>query len=153
MRAILIDPHAMSVTEIDPPNLNLETMRSLIDCDMVDRTSFGGNVDGWVDDEGMMKRGQRFWHFDGSRVMMAGKCLVCSISPDGDSIALAPYATLQMTQALVAFLGDANGAQRAINAGIVDAPMTYIGSMDDPTKREVIWTWNYLDCLDMENGK
>jgi hypothetical protein len=140
----------MTVTEVDPPDLKLETMRSLIDCEWVDRTSLGGNVDGWVDDEGMMKRGQRFWHFEGSTVLMAGKCLLCSISDSGDSIALAPYATLKRTQALVAFLGDANGAQRAIQAGLIDQPMTYVADMDNPDQRTVLWTWDHRDCLDNE---
>lgn len=41
--------------------------------------------------------------------------------------------------------------KRAIEAGLVERPMTYISDMDDdPAKRKVLWAWDHRECLDIE---
>jgi hypothetical protein len=97
MRAILIDPFACTVTEIDHdhtshqsiyPALSHETMP--VDCFDVVRLAFGDGI--YIDDEGLLKSPARFfclndYHDDeGTLVPLAGKGLILGSDAEGETI-------------------------------------------------------------------
>ena len=148
MRTILIDPFAMTVTEHHLESLNGDGIAAMIGVDNIDRSPCGGSVSVYVDDVGLKQRGQRFWHFVGSPVLMGGKGVLVSLDERGEIATLPPYASLSFTQNIVAFLGDANGAERAIQKGIVMRPRTEVITFDGTDSRgEVIWQWDHNECL------
>jgi predicted cobalt transporter CbtA len=139
----------MSVTETELPDLSYERMKQLIGSHYIDRTGLGGRVYAYIDDIGLKKRNQRFWHFEGSFVLMAGFAVIVGVDDMGEPAELPPYATLDFTKRVVAFLGDARGAERAIEKGLIQRPRTEIHTVNGGAlKSETIWQWDHNACLD-----
>ena len=80
MRAILIDPVEKSFTEVDY-NGDWKTISKHLDCDLFDVvfTDFG---DIYLDDEGLMKSDQQFFHIRGMSQPFAGRGLVFGPTDD-----------------------------------------------------------------------
>jgi predicted cobalt transporter CbtA len=145
----MVDPFKMSITEADLPDLSYKRMKQLIGAEYIDRTGLGGMVYAYIDDTGLKKSGQRFWHFEGSLVLMAGFAIIVGVDDFGDPTELPPYATLDFTKRVVAFLGDARGAERAIEKGLIQRPRTKIHTVNGGAlKSETIWQWDHRECLD-----
>ncbi len=87
MRAILIDPFAKSVCEVEYSG-DLNHMYALLDCELVD-CARADLLDIWVDDKGLLKNmeEQRFFWFRGMEQPLAGKALILSSGDDGESVA------------------------------------------------------------------
>lgn len=87
MRAILIDPFAKTVTEIDIDKANvLAGLYAAMQCDLVDVVRYN-NLDVWVDDEGLMKDGQKFFKMINGHQPLAGRAVIMESDDEGDSIA------------------------------------------------------------------
>jgi hypothetical protein len=84
MRAILIDPVEKSFTEIEY-NGNWKTIAPTLGCELFDvvYTDFG---DVYVDDEGLLKPDQKFFHIRGMSQPFAGRGLVFGlVGPEGET--------------------------------------------------------------------
>jgi len=87
MRAILIDPFAKTVSEIDINKDDvLSGLYSAMQCDTVDVVRYM-DVDIWVDDEGLMKENQKFFHMVAGHQPLAGRAVIMESNDAGESIA------------------------------------------------------------------
>lgn len=91
MRAILINPHDKSITEVDYDG-RIEHMYELIGCSLVTAVTVYREEDGsqetlWLDDEGLFVNDQKFFMWAEYPQPLAGRGLVLGTSPEGDSIA------------------------------------------------------------------
>lgn len=82
MRAILIDPEAKTITEVDY-NGKLEDIYRLTRCDCVDLVRIGHHVI-YVDDEGLLKSGQSFFKLSNYDQPLAGCGLVVGEGDEGE---------------------------------------------------------------------
>ena len=99
IKAILIDPFEMTVSEVDYGG-ELADIYRLIDADLFTVAGFGEDGDGvYVDDEGLSKATQRFFKLDGYPQPLAGKGLVLGSNDGGESVA--PVTTLEAVRAAV----------------------------------------------------
>ena len=137
MRAILIDPFERTVEEIDVPNSGGETIKAKIGAPYFDIARMGSTVIGFVDDQGLCRKGQRFWHFDhpGGGVLMAGRCLIMSVDEEGETVGLDIRATLAHTKRYVEFLGNGEEAEGQILAGLLKRPNITLNG-------DIIWEWS-----------
>ncbi len=88
MRALLIDPFAQDVTEIEGDFTNIDEIYRAIDASLFDIVRFDG-YDVFVDDEGLYdsnKTANMFWHAE-CPSPLAGKGLVLSCNDEGETIA------------------------------------------------------------------
>lgn len=91
MRAILIDPVAQTITEIETTG-TLEGMREAIASQWIDIIGIAGapiHADLVIDDEGRLASGQRCFHILTQRGvhLIAGRALIVSHDAEGDTIA------------------------------------------------------------------
>lgn len=86
MRAILINPENKTVTEIDIGKGELEDLYRAIDCTCICMPLRFDNGDFLVmDDEGLLKESNYFWHFKGATQVLAGKAIIVGPeTEDGD---------------------------------------------------------------------
>lgn len=131
-RAIKIDPVARTVEEIDIPATH-DAVRPIVGQQYFDYARLGSNVVALVDDMGLRRVGQHYWHFKQSKVMMAGIAVMFSFG-DEDLESLDPRVGLEQTRGYIEWLGTAKEAEQAILKGIVDRPLITIND-------EVIWAW------------
>lgn len=85
MRAILINPFDKSVSEVDYSG-DYHDIYKLIDCQTFTVAS-DDQVDIWLDDEGLFKKEQAFFWYQGMGQPFAGKGLILGYDKDGESIA------------------------------------------------------------------
>ena len=94
IRAILIDPFAKSVTEVQVQT-GLKHFYELLGCDLVDVVRFGNGVDGWLDDEGLFKDPQAFFTIGAYPQPLAGKVLLCSHDEEGNTMPAHDWLTVE----------------------------------------------------------
>ena len=104
MKAYLIDPAVQEIKEIEYDG-DYRTIAPTIGCDLFAIANFSENGDGvFVDDEGLFKDGQSFFHIQGYNQPLAGKGLVLGLnSADGESTS--PKTTLEQLKERVHFYG------------------------------------------------
>lgn len=84
MRTILIDPVERSFTEVDY-NGDYKSIYTHIECDTFD-IAYSEIGDVYVDDEGLLKAGQKFFWIEGMPQPLAGRGLVFGpVDEEGDS--------------------------------------------------------------------
>jgi len=132
MNAYLIDPYNRKITTVEVNSIvHLKDFKSYLDCDYVDVARFKA-FDLWIDDEGMFKSKQAFFHVihEGGAIfgsqMIAGYAFVLSADNNGDCIP--PKVTLQELQSRVVWEIDSDGLKQAQK--ILSKPHT-IQSFDD----------------------
>lgn len=87
MRAILIDPFAKSVSQIDIDKKDvLGGLYAAMQCGTIDLVRYG-KLDVFVDDEGLMKDGQKFFKLIDGHQPLAGRAVILESDDEGDSIA------------------------------------------------------------------
>jgi hypothetical protein len=149
MRAILICPFDLTVSEVDLPDLDRVTIAQRIGVKWMDRTQLGSGVIAYVDDVGLKRKDQRFWHFVQSPTVMAGRAVLASLDANtGDTVPLDPRASLEWTANHVAFLGDADAVERNIQLGLLDRPGVTCTTFDGEGKPvvETLWRWTPDEC-------
>lgn len=91
-RAILIDPVARTITEVQW-NGDFHHIYQLTDCDQYDCARINEHGDGiYIDDEGLYKEDQVFFHHADYPNPLAGKGLILGCDKYGESVA--PHTTL-----------------------------------------------------------
>lgn len=85
IRAILIDPHARTITEIElKPDQVLDGLYQHIQCDCVDVVGVGSH-DLWVDDEGLMKDGVELFGIEETPQPYAGRGVLTCTDREGET--------------------------------------------------------------------
>jgi hypothetical protein len=154
-RAILIDPRAAHVCEVVLPSLDRNTIAATIGVKWLDISHLGSGVAAFVDDVGLKRKDQRFWHFTMSRVVMAGRALLLSIK-DGETVALDPRADLVWTKHHVAFIGGADAVEANIRLGLLDRPGVFMEGWNpgEQPRKETLWSWTPDECvMEMEDAR
>ena len=89
LNGILIDPFLKKITNVKVKN-DLKDFYRHLDCNMVEVVSFGDVNDLWVDEEGLLKRDQRFFKVHnlpfGHHGVIAGRGLILGSNREGDTI-------------------------------------------------------------------
>jgi hypothetical protein len=137
------------------PSLDRNTIAATIGVKWLDQSQLGSDVVAFVDDVGLKRKDQRFWHFTMSRTVMAGRALLLSIK-DGETVALDPRADLVWTKHHVAFIGGAAALEANIERGFLDRPGVYMQSMNpgEEPKTETLWSWTPAECvMEMEDAR
>lgn len=83
MKAILIDPHSETISEVFYDG-NWKTIAQWIDADLFDVVQIGNDDLIYVDDDGLSKHGQKFFYMQGWPHPLAGKALVLGDSHYGE---------------------------------------------------------------------
>ena len=104
IRAILVNPIAKTVTEIQMLN-DFDNMKAEhIGCELAEVMDFGEGVDAWIDEEGMLKNwdDQGFTKFAGV-VTLAGN-VVLTGRKNGDMAALPDHITAELVRDMAVFV-------------------------------------------------
>ena len=77
MRAILIDPYAMTIKEEETTG-ELAALYAAIQCELVERIAVNERDDLWIDEEGMLREGVPVFHIKGDSraTIIAGRALI-----------------------------------------------------------------------------
>ncbi len=103
MRAILIDPEAKTVTEVDYIGKSYRDIYDMIDCETFTVVGIEHDDAIYVDDEGLLKDDpQFFFTYRGYAQPLAGKGLVLGTDEDGNSTE--PVSTLDDIKNRVRFV-------------------------------------------------
>ena len=98
MKAILIDPEAKTITEVEH-NGNFREIYKFIGCECFTTVSIGSPPDGkklqhngrenhvFVDDEGLLNSPRHFFHWKGYEQPLAGKGLILGCDEEGETVA------------------------------------------------------------------
>ena len=84
-----IDPREKSINKVEfaGESVGLGDMYSSLECEMVERLSLNGELDLWIDEEGMMNgAGDRIGSFTLGSIKLLGKGLICGVTTQGDSV-------------------------------------------------------------------
>ena len=84
MKAILINPHEETITEVDYSG-NYKEIYSFIDCRTFDCVRLTDMQDMYIDDEGLLIDNQRYFSIEGRNY--AGKALLLSHNSEGETTA------------------------------------------------------------------
>jgi hypothetical protein len=97
IRAILIDPFAETVSQVTLDDTKLQTLRGLIDCEIITMTSLANGVDMILDDEGLLKdsSSQAYFKIGISSQPFAGKALIVGTNDEGETVSLPKNITTQ----------------------------------------------------------
>ena len=103
MKAILIDVHTQSVTEVEHDN-TLDNIYDLLDCRTFDVVRIDEVDSIYVDDEGLFVDDQLFFEYggDAQSVRLAGNGLILGVDDEGNSIS--PQTTVEEVEGRVGFL-------------------------------------------------
>ena len=89
-RAILIDPFTETVSQVTLADTKLQTLRTLIDCDIITIAGLANGVDMILDDEGLLKdsNSQAYFKIGIGSQPFAGKALVVGTDDEGNTVSL-----------------------------------------------------------------
>jgi hypothetical protein len=104
-RAILIDPFTETVSQVTLVDTKLQTLRTLIDCEIITMTGLADGVDMILDDEGLLKdsNSQAYFKFGIGSQPFAGKALIVGTDDEGDTVSLPENVTTQKVSERVIF--------------------------------------------------
>ena len=103
MKAILIDVHTQSVTEVEHDN-TLDNIYELLNCRTFDVVRIDEVDSIYIDDEGLFVDDQLFFEYggDAQSVRLAGNGLILGVDDEGNSIS--PQTTVEEVEGRVGFL-------------------------------------------------
>ena len=89
-RAILIDPFTETVSQVTLADTKFQTLRTLIDCEIITMTGLANGVDMILDDEGLLKdsNSQAYFKFGIGSQPFAGKALIVGTDNEGETVSL-----------------------------------------------------------------
>lgn len=165
MKAVLIDPHAMTVTDIElPDEPPLSEFCRVIDCDLVEILELGGGLALVIDEEGMLRdqvsdpSGEDTMPQAFFRVMdtaLAGRAVLVRLNDDADSgfespgmcaddiRALMGYASSVMASSVMAWIdqGERDRLMRAQRDAFIAAATAAGAEVDDCGDMVVVASW------------
>ena len=103
MKAILIDVHTQSITEVEHDN-TLDNIYELLNCRTFDVVRIDEVNSIYIDDEGLFVDDQLFFEYggDAQSVRLAGNGLILGVDDEGNSIS--PTTTIEEVKGRVGFL-------------------------------------------------
>ena len=89
-RAILIDPFTETVSQVTLADTKLQTLRTLIDCDIITMAGLADGVDMILDDEGLLKdsKSQAYFKIGINSQPFAGKALIVGTDEEGSTVSV-----------------------------------------------------------------
>ena len=103
MRAILIDPYAQEIVEVEYSG-DWKEIKTFLQCDIFTTAYFDDTDDSvYVDDEGLYVEDQAFFTIGNYPQPLAGRGLILGCNDEGDSVDC--KTTLEEAKAMVKFLG------------------------------------------------
>jgi hypothetical protein len=89
-RAILIDPFTETVSQVTLVDTKLQTLKNLIECEIITMTGLADGVDMILDDEGLLKdsNSQAYFKFGIASQPFAGKALIVGTNEEGETVSL-----------------------------------------------------------------
>ena len=89
-RAILIDPFTETVSQVILADTKLQTLRTLINCEIITMTGLADGVDMILDDEGLLKdsNSQGYFKLGIGSQPFAGKALIVGTNEEGETVSL-----------------------------------------------------------------
>lgn len=89
-RAILIDPFTETVSQVTLVDTKFQTLRTLIDCEIITMAGLADGVDMILDDEGLLKdsNSQAYFKFGIGSQPFAGKALIVGTDEEGETVSL-----------------------------------------------------------------
>ena len=89
-RAILIDPFTETVSQVTLADTKFQTLRNIIDCEIITMTGLADGVDMILDDEGLLKdsNSQAYFKFGIGSQPFAGKALIVGTDNEGETVSL-----------------------------------------------------------------
>lgn len=96
-RAILIDPFTETVSQVTLVDTKLQTLRSLIECNIITIAGLADGVDMILDDEGLLKdsKSQAYFKIGIGSQPFAGKALVIGTDEEGNTVSLPENVTTE----------------------------------------------------------
>ena len=96
-RAILIDPFTETVSQVTLADTKFQTLRTLIDCEIITMTGLADGIDMILDDEGLLKdsNSQAYFKFGISSQPFAGKALIVGTNEEGETVSLPENVTTE----------------------------------------------------------
>lgn len=90
IKAILIDPFTETVSNVTLVDGKLQTLRNLIECEIITMAGLADGVDMILDDEGLLKdsKSQAYFKFGINSQPFAGKALVVGTDDEGNTVSL-----------------------------------------------------------------
>ena len=89
-RAILIDPFTETVSQVTLADTKFQTLRNIIDCEIITMTGLADGIDMILDDEGLLKdsNSQAYFKFGIGSQPFAGKALIVGTDEEGETVSL-----------------------------------------------------------------
>lgn len=96
-RAILIDPFTETVSQVTLVDTKLQTLRNLIECEIITMAGLANGVDMILDDEGLLKdsNSQAYFKIGIGSQPFAGKALVVGTDDEGNTVSLPESVTTE----------------------------------------------------------
>jgi hypothetical protein len=96
-RAILIDPFTETVSQVTLVDTKLQTLKNLIECEIITMTGLADGVDMILDDEGLLKdsNSQAYFKFGIASQPFAGKALIVGTNEEGETVSLPENVTTE----------------------------------------------------------
>jgi hypothetical protein len=90
IKAILIDPFTETVSQVTLVDTKLQTLRNLIECEIITMAGLANGVDMILDDEGLLKdsSSQAYFKIGIGSQPFAGKALVVGTNDEGETVSL-----------------------------------------------------------------
>lgn len=97
IKAILIDPFTETVSNVTLVDGKLQTLRNLIECEIITMAGLADGVDMILDDEGLLKdsNSQAYFKFGINSQPFAGKALVVGTDDEGNTVSLPESVTTE----------------------------------------------------------
>ena len=109
-RAILIDPFAETIMEVTMVDTKLQTIKNLIDCEIITVAGIGTSnqyrgIDLILDDEGLLKDSehQAYFKYGIQSQPYAGKALMVATDDEGETVSLPESITVEKVSEKVIF--------------------------------------------------
>jgi len=96
-RAILIDPFTETVSQVTLADTKLQTLKNLIECEIITMTGLADGVDMILDDEGLLKdsESQAYFKFGIGSQPFAGKALIVGTNDEGETVSVPENVTTE----------------------------------------------------------
>ena len=97
IKAILIDPFTETVSQVTLVDAKLQTLKNLIECEIITMTGLANGVDMILDDEGLLKdsNSQAYFKFGIGSQPFAGKALIVGTDDEGETVSLPENVTTE----------------------------------------------------------
>ena len=106
MPVLTINPHERAIVAGEPDGDFLDWIRAELHCPQIESVMLGPGVCLFLDQQGVFKKDQAFWQFQGAAQRLAGIGILCGVTAEGLPSPLAPEITPDMMAEHILWLPD-----------------------------------------------